>query len=206
MRYSGRPALRIAEVSGARVVGIDINEKGINTAKEMARGMKLDSLVQFQVADGSKSLPFDDQSFDSLICVDSINHLPDRPGVLREWHRVLKQGGRLLFTDPITVTGILSNVEIAIRSSIGFFLFTPPGVDEIMLKESGFELLDKEDLTSSMEIVAKRWHDARSKRREALIKIEGEAEYEGLQKFLEVTHTLSRERRLSRFAYLGRRP
>jgi ubiquinone/menaquinone biosynthesis C-methylase UbiE len=202
---SGRPALRIAEVSGARVVGIDINEKGISTAKELARTMKLDSLVQFQVADGSKSLPFDDESFDSLICVDSINHLPNRQSVLREWCRVLKPGGRLLFTDPITVTGILSNVEIAIRSSVGFFLFTPPGVDEIILKESSFELLDKEDLTSNMEVVSKRWYEARSKRREALVKIEGEVEYEGLQKFLEVTHTLSCERRLSRFAYLGKR-
>jgi len=202
---SGRPALRIAEVSGARVVGIDINEKGINTAKELARAMNLDSRVQFQVADGSKSLPFDDESFDSLICVDSINHLPDRASVLHEWHRILKQDGRLLFTDPITVTGIVSNIEIAIRSSIGFFLFTPLGVDEILLRESGFELLDKEDSTSNMEIVAKRWHDARSKRREALVKIEGEAEYEGLQKFLEVTHTLAREKRLSRFTYLAKR-
>src|SRR5579862_7191894 len=38
---SGRPALRMAEVSGARVVAIDINEKGINTAKELARKLKL---------------------------------------------------------------------------------------------------------------------------------------------------------------------
>ena len=76
---------------------------------------------------------------------------------------------------------------------------------KILLKESGFELLDKEDLTANMETVAKRWVEARSKRREALVKIEGEKEFEGLQKFLEVTHTLSRERRLSRFVYLSKR-
>jgi hypothetical protein len=43
--------------------------------------------------------------------------------------RVLRRGGLLLFTDPIIVSGILANDEIAIRSAIGCFLFTPEGMN-----------------------------------------------------------------------------
>ncbi len=77
--------------------------------------------------DASDALPFADAQFDALVCIDAINHLPGRLSVLREWRRVVKEDGLILFTDPITVTGLLSNEEIAIRSSIGYFLFTPPG-------------------------------------------------------------------------------
>jgi SAM-dependent methyltransferase len=62
-----------------------------------------------------------------------MSHLPGRLQILKEWYRVLHPGGRLLYTDPIIVTGLLSYEEIAIRSSIGYFLFTPPGEDERLL-------------------------------------------------------------------------
>jgi hypothetical protein len=52
-------------------------------------------------------------------------------------------------------------------------------------------------------LVSARWRDARARRREALVAIEGEGAFEGLQRFLDAVCTLSRERRLSRFAYLA---
>lgn len=203
---SGRPALRMAETSGARVIGIDINEKGIAAAIDTARKMNLDSRATFQWVDGAKKLPFEEKSFDSLICIDAINHLPDRATFFREWRRVLKPGGLMLFTDPTTVTGYLTDQEIATRASIGFFVFVPLGEDERILRESGLEVLEVMDVTSNMENVAKRWHDAREKRAESLIRIEGEETFRGTQKFLEVAHAIARDRRLSRFAYLARRP
>jgi ubiquinone/menaquinone biosynthesis C-methylase UbiE len=49
-------------------------------------------------ADAGLPLPFADASFDAVVCIDAINHRPDRLGVLRDWHRVLKPGGRIMFT------------------------------------------------------------------------------------------------------------
>ena len=75
-------------------------------------------------------LPFPDGAFDAVLSVDAINHLPDRHGTLTEWARLLRPGGRLLFTDALVVTGPVSKPEIDIRSSLGFYLFVPPGVNE----------------------------------------------------------------------------
>jgi ubiquinone/menaquinone biosynthesis C-methylase UbiE len=70
-------------------------------------------------------LSFTDREFDAITCIDAINHLPERSVTIGEWARILRPDGRLLFTDPTTVTGPLSNDEIAVRSAAGYFLFVP---------------------------------------------------------------------------------
>jgi SAM-dependent methyltransferase len=203
---SGGPTLRIAERTHASVVGIDIHADGIEAAKRQAAARGLTPNASFQVVDGGTALPFTDGSFDALICIDAINHLPDRRGVLSDWARVLKPGGRLLFTDPIVVTGPLTNEEISVRSSIGFFLFVAPDTNERLLAEVGLTLLTKEDRTQAVADAASRWHAARFARAVQLKQIEGEATFDGQQRFLTVASTIARERRLSRFAYAATKP
>jgi hypothetical protein len=55
-------------------------------------------------------------------------------------------------------------------------------------------------------VVSKRWHDARAEDHDALVQIEGEERYLGLQRFFSIVHRLTSERRLSRLVYLARRP
>jgi SAM-dependent methyltransferase len=202
---SGGPALFMARTTGAQVVGIDINEHGITAANDMARTQRLDSRVRFECADASRPLPYEDGAFDALICNDAINHLPGRPAVLKEWHRILRPGGRLVYTDPVIVTGLLTKDEIATRSSIGYFLFAPPGENERLIREAGFELVRTEDRTGAVAQASRRWHDSRAAHREDLLRIEGEETFEGLQRFVAIVHTLSSERRLSRYAFLATR-
>jgi hypothetical protein len=106
----------------------------------------------------------------------------------------------------MVLTGIASHEELATRSSIGFYLFVPPGANEDMLREAGFALLGVQDVTANAADVASRWHQARQRHREALVAREGEANFDGLQRFLRCAHTLSVEKRLSRYAYLAERP
>ena len=198
---SGGPTLRIAETTGCRVDGIDIHGDAVQTAQSTAKDRGLASRATFHQADVSAGLPFEDETFDAVICIDAINHLPDRTSVLKEWHRVLKTGGRLVFTDPIVVTGPLTDEEIAIRASIGFFIFVPDGSDDAMLETAGFNVQHKEDRTENMAEMARRWGEARAEREAALREIEGDTDYEGQQVFFEVCTRLARQGRLSRVAY-----
>jgi SAM-dependent methyltransferase len=203
---SGGVTCQLARESGATCLGVDINAHGIEAASRVAERGGLSSLVSFEIVDAGRRLPFPDQSFDVILCNDAINHLPDRAAVLQDWHRVLRPGGRLLFTDPIVVTGQLSNEEIRVRSSIGFFLFTPAGCNERLLNESGFALGEARDVTAAVVLVSNRWHTARARRRDRLVSLEGEETFEGLQRFLLAVHTLASERRLSRYLYLASKP
>lgn len=198
---SGGTTLRVAQLTGCRVEGIDIHPQAVAAASEAARRLNLSERASFQVGDASQRLPFPDATFDGVICIDAVNHLADRQSVFHEWARVLRPGGRLVFTDPIVVTGALTNAEIAVRASIGFFLFVPRGLDEQLLREARFEPTDVVDRTENMARSAHRWRESRAARSEDLRRIEGEATYEGQQAFLEVAARLASERRLSRIAF-----
>ena len=203
---SGIPTLRIAQRTGCSIVGIDMHESAIAEARAAAERDGLSDRASFERVDASQALPFADASFDGLICIDAINHLPNRQAVLSEWKRILRPGGLLVFTDPIVVTGPLSGEEMAIRSSIGFFLFVPLGTDERMLRDAGFEVTDIVDRTENMAVTASRRREARERYAPDLRRIEGDQTFEGQQRFLEVASRLAVERRLSRFAYRSVRP
>lgn len=202
---SGGPSLRAARLTRCRVHGIDLHQDAVKTAQSQAEEAGLTGETEFQHVDASRPLPFSEGTFDAIICVDAINHLPDRAQTLREWARVLKPGGRVLFTDPIVVTGPLSNAEIAVRSSIGFFLFVPEGLDEELLAQAGLNLVHREDRTENMARIARSWHIARDAHASDLRRLEGDETFEGQQHFFDVAARLAEERRLSRFALCAQR-
>ncbi|MBX3396233.1 MAG: class I SAM-dependent methyltransferase [Phycisphaerae bacterium] len=59
----------------------------------------------------SEHLPFADHSFDVVTCSNSFHHYPHQQAAIREMHRVLRPGGRLMLID-----GFRDNV-------IGWFVF-----------------------------------------------------------------------------------
>jgi SAM-dependent methyltransferase len=200
---SGGPALDFARRTGCQVTAIDVNEGGVANASRLASEAGLGERVRFRVVDANAGLPFEENAFDGIVCIDAMNHLTNRLGVLREWRRILKTGRRALFTDPVVVTGPVTKDELEQRSSIGDFLFVPPGVNERLLEQAGLRLVHQEDGTENAVRVSWRWRAAREARREALMRIEGQERFEGLQRFLATVHLLTSERRLSRIVYVA---
>ena len=202
---SGGPATYLAIKRGCRITGVDVNENGVRNAVALAEARGVANHVEFYVVDAGGPLSFSSASFDAIVSNDAMCHIKPRLAVLREWHRVLRPGGLALFTDAMVITGLISHEELATRSSIGFYLFVPPGENERLLREAGFDLRSVNDLTDSAANVSKRWFDARAEHREALLATEGAQNFEGLQRFLACVHTLSVERRLSRYSYLAKK-
>jgi len=200
---SGGYALYLAEKVGCRLVGLDVNAPGVHNANQLAAARGLAARVHFEQCDASKNLPFDDNIFDAIFSNDVLCHLPIRPKVLCEMLRILKLGGRMLFSDALVVGGMLSHEEVATRSSIGFYVYSPPGENERLIEQAGFRLIHVTDTTESAARIAKQWHQAREKRKKELDALEGNRNFEGLQRFLSCVHSLTSERRLLRYLYLA---
>lgn len=75
-----------------KVFGIDSNQKAINICRKIGyfRLIKCDA----------NSLPFEDESFDLIACLDLLEHVPDDQNVLSELARITKKNGYLLATIP----------------------------------------------------------------------------------------------------------
>lgn len=93
---------------GVRTVSIDLS------AEMMRRGrqrLAADSRLVFRdqagfVAARGQALPFADASFDGVLCMNALHHLPSYAAALREIHRVLKPGGRAVFSEPGTAHAV----------------------------------------------------------------------------------------------------
>lgn len=75
--------------AGADIVGIDANPQ--------AMGIVGDGMVRHMNAE---SLDFEDESFDFVVSVHAIEHIPDLESALSEMARVLEKGGQAVFIYP----------------------------------------------------------------------------------------------------------
>lgn len=67
---------------------------------DAGEGPEREGDVRAVAADMEVRLPFEDGSFDVVLCVEGIEHVVDRHKTLKELRRVLRPGGRLLVTTP----------------------------------------------------------------------------------------------------------
>jgi ubiquinone/menaquinone biosynthesis C-methylase UbiE len=78
-------------VPDANIVATDLNPAMLETAAQQRRSDK----VRYRAAD-AQDLPFDDQSFDLVVCQFGVMFYPDRLAANREAFRVLRPGGRYM--------------------------------------------------------------------------------------------------------------
>ncbi len=85
-------------------------------------------------ADMENPLPFENESFDCVLCIEGIEHVLSPTALYRELARVLKPGGLLVISTP-NIQNFFSRMQFA---SVGYFyqfhpsaiMQRPPGVDE----------------------------------------------------------------------------
>jgi ubiquinone/menaquinone biosynthesis C-methylase UbiE len=96
----GQLTIRLAEVHGLDVTGVDVDPAEIDRARSSAGAKALAGRGQpeFLVADVAR-LPFDDGAFDLVTSTFSMHHWADPVAGLTELRRVLRPGGRALIWD-----------------------------------------------------------------------------------------------------------
>ena len=77
------------------VVGLDVSTDMLAVAAKRAEGH---DNVEFHEADAT-SLPIPDATFDRALCVQVLEYVRDVPTALKEMHRALRPGGRVLVWD-----------------------------------------------------------------------------------------------------------
>ncbi len=96
--------LKLAEGFGAEVIGCDISKSMVSICKE--KGLKSLFINDYHY------LPFRDDTFDLALCVAAIPYSPNPTVVLKELHRVLRDGGTLIFTYFNTLNFRITNYVI----------------------------------------------------------------------------------------------
>jgi SAM-dependent methyltransferase len=94
----GTTALLLAREYGVAVDGVDLSDASVREATAAARRADRTARVAFQLAD-AEQLPFDDGTFDALVCECSWCLFPDKAQAAAEFARVLRPGGRLGVAD-----------------------------------------------------------------------------------------------------------
>jgi ubiquinone/menaquinone biosynthesis C-methylase UbiE len=85
----------------ATITGVELSPAMLAIARQ--RAANLGRAVDLHEGD-AEHLPFDDASFDTVVCALSLCTIPDPPTAIGEMHRVLVPGGRLLLLDHIAST------------------------------------------------------------------------------------------------------
>ena len=102
--------------SSRHYVGLDITPKMIEVAK--SKNLKG---TEWIVGD-CEALPFEDESFDVIICTNSFHHYPNPQKFFDNVKRVLRPGGRLIlqdYTAPAPILWLMNHTEMPLANLVG---------------------------------------------------------------------------------------
>lgn len=145
----GGAARKIAKRFGCDVTCINLSEAENERNRELCRDAGLDG--QITVIDGRfEQLDVPDASVDVVWCQDAILHSGDRERVLSEVDRVLKPGGRFVFTDPMQSDQCPHGVLDTILQRIHLPDLGSPGFYKSQAQKLGWENLGYEDMSQQL--------------------------------------------------------
>lgn len=106
----GGSSIYLSERFGCRVTGITLSEKQVHTATHKAAERRLSQPPTFLVRDYTQT-GFPDASFDVVWAIESVCHAEDKSLFVKEAHRLLKPGGRLIVADGFNVRNHYTEAE-----------------------------------------------------------------------------------------------
>lgn len=150
---------------GGYVVGLDLSAGMVEAARRRVPG------ARFVVGDAAR-LPFPDGSFDVVVCASGLFFVPDMDAALREWRRVVRPGGSVVFSS--FGRGLLGELPGLWRARLEAHGVTPgsaplgriptPDAARDLLLRAGLRDVqaDRTDLPYTLADVTGRWNEIAS--------------------------------------------
>ena len=161
----GGPARFVANRRGSAVVALELHPARAAGAARLNRLVK-QTRVSVVRADAMK-LPFVDAAFDACLSQEALLHIADKPGVLRECHRILVPGGRMAFSDWIAFPSLGDRERARLWEWMAATTLQTLDSYRTLLGRAGFSGIEAEDLSGEWRaIVRKRLELHRALRQE----------------------------------------
>ncbi|MER6912696.1 methyltransferase domain-containing protein [Streptomyces sp. NPDC000594] len=145
---TGRPALRIATATGARVTGVTVSRQESALAQARGRASAVADQVEFRHAD-VLSLPFGDAVFDGAWAIECLMHIADRARALAGIARTLRPGARLVIADVLLRRPVHGETaEFVARMCEAYQAPSLPGPEEYReaVRAAGLHLVEFTDI------------------------------------------------------------
>ncbi len=142
----GGPSRYFAEAIGARVMGIDLTEEYVETAKALAARVGLSDRVHYRQA-SALLLPFERETFDGAYMIHVGMNIEDKAALFAEIRRVLKPGGTFAIYDIMrTGEGDLA-FPVPWSGTPATSFVASPAAYRAALEAAGFEVVKERDRT-----------------------------------------------------------
>ena len=145
----GTSAFHLAESFGCRVTGVDLSEENVRLATDEAARRGLSEQVRFELGDAER-LPFEEHTFDAIVCECAFCTFPSKQVAAAEFLRVLKPDGRLGLSDLTRTEEAIPELEglLSWIACIGDAL--PVNRYKGILQAAGFHIGDIEDHSDAL--------------------------------------------------------
>jgi arsenite methyltransferase len=155
----GASVLLAARELGCEAVGLEYGPAAVAAANAAAEAARLADRASFHQGD-AESLPFQEQSFDAVLCECSLCTFPDKRRAIEEMRRVLRPGGRLVLSDVLVDRARLPDQlrgSLAVVACVGDAL--PREGYEQLLTQAKLSIRKVEERSQDAALLARRVHD-----------------------------------------------
>jgi ubiquinone/menaquinone biosynthesis C-methylase UbiE len=142
----GGPARHLARKYGCKVTGLDATMKMVDEAVKRTEKEGLMHLVTNKLGN-ALDMPFKAAAFDIIWGQDAWCYVTDKEKLIKEARRVLKTGGIIAFTDWIQAGNMADKEWEDLNCFMTFSYMESLSGYEQLLKQAGFVIIEKEDMT-----------------------------------------------------------
>ena len=144
----GGPARYLAYHYGCRVTGVDLNTDRLAGAVRLTERTKLQDRVLFHHANALQT-GLADETFDVIVSQEAFCHIPNKKTLITECVRLLKTGGRIVYTDILARNSMTNEIRGRLENEMVFSELSTLEQYCDLLEEKGCQVVEVEDLSDN---------------------------------------------------------